>query len=153
MIIGEIIEHVAHPDVFLSKVASLTKPGGYVAMTTPNGGYFSRCLPRFSDCPDPAAFESQQYKPDADGHIFLLWPDEVETLAQQAGLRVDKLEFITTPFLRGHFKSRFLLNLLPRSCAFALEGSINALPARLRSRIMMHTVARLRKPDGSPAGN
>ena len=33
----EIIEHVAHPDDFLRKLANLVRPGGYVVLTTPNG--------------------------------------------------------------------------------------------------------------------
>ena len=44
VLITEIIEHVAHPDEFLAKAAALVRPGGYIVMTTPNGGYSeTRC--------------------------------------------------------------------------------------------------------------
>src|SRR4051794_8364905 len=89
LLITEIIEHVAHPDDFLAKAATLVRPGGYIVMTTPNGGYFRNRLPKFSDCPDPSAFESIQFKPNADGHIFLLHVDEIEPLARRAGLVVE----------------------------------------------------------------
>jgi len=79
----EVIEHVAHPDDFLKKLSQMVRPGGYVVLTTPNGAYFRNHLPRFSECADPSVFESVQFKPNADGHIFLLWPDEVERLAEQ----------------------------------------------------------------------
>ncbi len=58
----EVIEHVAHPDDFVMKLASLVKPGGSIILSTPNGGYLLNKLPRFSDCPDPTIFESQQFK-------------------------------------------------------------------------------------------
>src|SRR3954464_5143664 len=64
LLITEIIEHVAHPDDFLAKAAALVRPGGYIVMTTPNGGFFKNRLPKFSDCPDPSAFESIQFKPN-----------------------------------------------------------------------------------------
>ena len=84
----EIIEHVAHPDEFLAKLAELVKPGGHIIMTTPNGSYFRNRLPRFLDYDDPGRFEAVQFRPNADGHIFLLHCDEVEVLARRAGLRV-----------------------------------------------------------------
>src|SRR5262245_48119639 len=77
ILITEIIEHVAHPDEFLTKMATLVRPGGYVVMTTPNGAYIRNTLPKFSDCPDPSAYESIQFKPNSDGHIFLLHTTEV----------------------------------------------------------------------------
>lgn len=82
----EVIEHVAHPDEFLKKLSQMVRPGGYLVLTTPNGAYFRNDLPRFSECDDPSVFESVQFKPNADGHIFLLWPDELERLAEQARL-------------------------------------------------------------------
>src|SRR5271163_3374633 len=80
VLITEIIEHVAHPDEFLLKTAQLVKPGGYIVMTTPNGAYFQNSLPKFSDCTDPSIYEAVQFKPNSDGHIFLLHPQELKTL-------------------------------------------------------------------------
>ncbi len=100
VVITEIIEHVAHLEQFLTQVSRLVKPGGYVVMTTPNGRYFKNNLPRFSDCPNPEQFESQQFKPNNDGHIFLLWPDEIASLAPASGLTVDSIQFFTSPLLK-----------------------------------------------------
>src|SRR5262245_28879264 len=97
VLFSEVIEHVAHPDKFMKQVAALLRPDGVAVMTTPNGRYFMNHLPRFSDCPDPSAFEAVQFKPNSDGHIFLLWPDEVVRLAHDAGLRVEEKSFFTTP--------------------------------------------------------
>jgi SAM-dependent methyltransferase len=88
----EVIEHIAHPDEFLAQLARMLKPRGYIVLTTPNGAYFRNRLPKFSDCPDPAVFEADQFKPDGDGHIFVLHPEELKILAVKAGPRLYKDE-------------------------------------------------------------
>src|SRR4030081_209030 len=113
VLITEIIEHVAHPDDFLAKAATLVRPGGYIVMTTPNGEYFKSSLPKFSDCADPTVYESVQFKPNSDGHIFLLHADEIEPLAQRAGLVVEKVVLFTSPLTAGHVKTEALLKILP----------------------------------------
>ncbi|HZL59301.1 MAG TPA: methyltransferase domain-containing protein [Stellaceae bacterium] len=110
---GEVIEHVAHPDELLRKLASLVKRDGHVVITTPNGRYFRNNLPRFSDCPDPSVYEAIQFKPDVDGHIFLLHPDEIHALAAQAGLVVEKIESYANPLTAGHVKLGHVLPFLP----------------------------------------
>lgn len=124
----EIIEHVAHPDVFLRLIARLIRPGGYVVMTTPNGEYFRNRLPKFSDCADPSQFEAVQFKPNADGHIFLLHRDEIDALAQRAGLSVLGVRLFANPLTSGHLKSEALLHWLPRAGVEALEQVTRRLP-------------------------
>jgi 2-polyprenyl-3-methyl-5-hydroxy-6-metoxy-1,4-benzoquinol methylase len=102
VLFGEVIEHVAHPDQFMANISRLVKPGGVAVMTTPNGRYFRNGLPRFSDFPDPSVFEAEQFKPDSDGHIFLLWPDEIRRFAQQSGLIIEQQTFFTTPLTNGY---------------------------------------------------
>lgn len=146
VLITEIIEHVAHPDEFLKKTAVMVKPGGYIVMSTPNGRYFINDLPKFSDCPDPSIFESQQFKPNSDGHIFLLWPDEIASLGAAAGLVLEKHECFTNPLTTGHVKTEHLLKILPKSFVDAMEGLTNALPDCLRERISAASCTRYMKP-------
>ena len=145
VLITEIIEHVAHPDDFLTKAAALVRPGGYIVMTTPNGGYFKNRLPKFSDCADPAVFESVQFKPNADGHIFLLHLDEIEPLAQRAGLEVDKIALFTNPLTAGHVKTEVLLKVLPRRIVEVAESASRYLPARLKAKALVQMGVRFRK--------
>jgi 2-polyprenyl-3-methyl-5-hydroxy-6-metoxy-1,4-benzoquinol methylase len=145
VLVTEIIEHVAHPDEFLRKVAKLVKINGYVVMTTPNGGYFRNDLPRFSDCDDPGAFESIQFRPGSSGHIFLLYRDEIERLAAAAGMIVDKLMLITNPLTAGHLKTGSLLQLLPRKIVDGLEAVSQKLPVSVCDRVMTQFVVRLKK--------
>lgn len=146
VLITEIIEHVAHPDDFLRKISELVKPGGYIVMTTPNGGYLTNRLPRFSDCENPEIFESEQFKPNSDGHIFLLWPDEIVTLAERAGLIVDKVLLFTTPLSQGHLKLRFLLPYLPRAVVSTVDRIASSLPRVISTRLLAHSAARYRRP-------
>ena|SRR2546421_2614906 len=145
VLITEIIEHVAHPDDFLAKAAALVRPGGYIVMTTPNGGYFKNTLPKFSECADPAIYESVQFKPNSDGHIFLLHVEEIEPLARRAGLSVDRIALFTNPLTAGHVKTEALLRITPRFLVNALEAATQTLPAFLKKKLLVQMAVRFRK--------
>lgn len=145
VLITEVIEHVAHPDEFLAKAAGLVRPGGYIVMTTPNGGYFKNSLPKFSECADPTAFEAMQFKPNADGHIFLLHVDEIEPLARRAGLSVEKVALFTNPLTAGHVKTEALLKVLPRVMVRTVERVTQSLPASVTKNVLVQMGVRFRK--------
>ncbi len=146
VLITEVIEHVAHPDRFLREVAKLVKPGGYVVLTTPNGGYFRNSLPRFSDCPDPSVYEDKQFGPNGEDHIFLLHCDEVRDFAAKAELELEKLELVTNPLTNGHVKLNAALGVLPRALVDKLELWSRRLPPPLARRLLISIAARLRRP-------
>lgn len=147
MLMTEIIEHVAHPDRFLIRAADLVRPGGHIVLTTPNGQYWRNRLPRFSDCEDPSQFESIQFKPDADGHIFLLHADELQSLAAAAGLEVTALTLFTNSLTAGHVKLRSVLRILPPPLTHAVEElTTSSSPGRFRRRVNTQMAATLRRP-------
>jgi 2-polyprenyl-3-methyl-5-hydroxy-6-metoxy-1,4-benzoquinol methylase len=146
----EVIEHMAHPDRLLKRLVQFVRPGGYILLTTPNGAYFRNRRPRFSDCPDPSVFETAQFKPDADGHIFLVHPEEIETLAVAAGLMVRELRLFGNPLTNGHLKTDQLLRMMPPAWIEQLEHWTRSWPTPLRKR--MHTgMAILLQRPSSPA--
>lgn len=145
VLITEVIEHVAHPDQFLEKISRMVGPGGYIFMTTPNGAYIRNSLPRFSDCKDPSAFESVQFKPDSDGHIFLLWPDEIVSLGERTKLEVLEHRFITWPLTNGHLKTAALLQVLPRGIVLGLERLVRKMPRFILKRIMIQSAVCYRR--------
>jgi|SRR5271165_878045 len=149
VLITEIIEHAAHPDEFLTKIASFVRPGGYVVMTTPNGAYFRNRLPKFSECPDPSVYEEGQFKPNASGHIFLLHPEEVEQLGACAGLQLDKFLLFTNPLTCGWMKMEILLRALPRRTIEYFEEIAQSLPHWLQVKIMTHIGVRFVKPQNA----
>lgn len=131
----EVIEHTAHPDQFLYQVASLVKPGGYLLVTTPNGEYFMNKLPKFSDCPDSSIYENIQFKPNSDGHIFLLHLDEVRKLSQSVGLKIVSLKLITNPLTNGHVKLWMVLKFFPKAAIDFIEQVTKAFPLCLSKKI------------------
>lgn len=141
VLLAEVIEHVAHPDQLLGKVRTLIASGGRVVLTTPNGRYFRNTLPKFSDCPDPSVFESEQFKPDADGHIFLLHPDELGVLAEGAGFRVEALRLFTNPLTAGHLRTGAVLRRLPEGAVWGLEGMTRRLPGGVSRKVNVHLAA------------
>lgn len=145
VLITEIIEHVAHPDEFLLKTAQLVKPGGYIVMTTPNGAYFQNPLPKFSDCSNPSIYESVQFKPNSDGHIFLLHPHEIDLLASGAGLEVDEISLFNNPLTHGYLKMELLLRVLPRSFVDKVEVMSQRLPASVCRNFLLQMGVRFRK--------
>jgi len=149
VLITEVIEHVAHPDEFLAKVAALVRPNGYIVMTTPNGGYFRNRLPKFSECPDPSAFEAMQFKPNSDGHIFLLHTDEIAPLAERAGLVVEKIALFTNTLTAGHVKTEPLLKVLPRPIVDMAETVSRSLPSSLQKKALVQMGVRFRKSSSS----
>jgi 2-polyprenyl-3-methyl-5-hydroxy-6-metoxy-1,4-benzoquinol methylase len=146
VLITEIIEHVAHPDEFLKKIAQLVKPGGYILMTTPNGEYIQHNLPKFSECADPSQFESIQFAPNSDGHIFLLHLDEVELLEKQAGLRIVETRLFTNPLTNGHIKLGVLLKVMPRSWVDGVEKLTMSLPLVLQRKLHRGIAVLLTRP-------
>jgi 2-polyprenyl-6-hydroxyphenyl methylase/3-demethylubiquinone-9 3-methyltransferase len=151
VLIAEVIEHVAHPDAFLSRIASLVKPGGYVVMTTPNGEYWSNKLPRFSDCSDPSLYEASQFEAGAYGHIFLLHADEVESLAAAAGLAVRELRVFNNVLTSGFAKTEALLAILPRALVSWLEEVTAALSTPVCRKLNTQTIVVLQKLAPAPA--
>ena len=142
----EVIEHVAHPDQFLATMSAMIKPGGRLFLTTPNGKYFRFHNPRFSDCPDPSAYEAVQFQPGPEGHIFLLDTTELETLASNVGLFIERLELMTNPLTYGHVKLGHLLPYLPASLVRALDAGTSKLPKPVRESIHAQMCAVLHKP-------
>jgi 2-polyprenyl-6-hydroxyphenyl methylase/3-demethylubiquinone-9 3-methyltransferase len=145
VLLTEIIEHVAHPDRLLAHAAALLRAGGHIVLTTPNGAYFRNRLPKFSTCANPSAFESVEFAPDADGHIFLLHPGEMEPLARKAGLRVRELRLFSTFLTSGSLGTEPLLRILPRPVVEGLETASLRLPSAVGARLHTAMAVLLRK--------
>ncbi len=104
----DVIEHVAHGDKFLAQLRRFLAPGGRLLLTTPNGAYFRNRLPTYSQVKDFSEAEAKQFKPDADGHLFLYTRAELEKVARDAGLKPERCYFSVTPWISGQGGFRLL---------------------------------------------
>lgn len=141
----EVIEHVAHPGDLLARLATLLAPGGRLLVTTPNGAHFRNTLPTLREAGDIAEMERRQFQPDADGHLFLLTPEELAGLASQAGLLVERLDTWGLPLLTGHAGCRLLAGPWATAPAYWCERVGQFLPAPLRQRLCAALSAVLRR--------
>lgn len=131
----EIIEHVAHSVSFLQQLKRFLAPGGRILLTTPNGSYFRNKLPTHSQIEDFAALEKEQFKPDSDGHLFLITPEEMKQIATDAGLHIDEISVWGTPFISGQCGFRHFGAALPLSSWYALERFACAAPTPVIHRL------------------
>lgn len=130
----EIVEHVAHTVDFLLQLKRFVAPNGRILITTPNGAYFRNNLPTHSQIQDFTALEANQFKPDADGHLFLITPQELTDLAQHAGLAVERMVVWGTPAVTGHVRLAMLST--PAACWawYQLERLSQNLPVSIREK-------------------
>ena len=135
ILITEVIEHVAFPNLFLKHIAKLVAPGGNIIMTTPNGHYFGNKLPKFTDYNDPSVFEKNQFGPDADDHIFALHLDEIYDFGKEAKLEVEDIKFFNNSLTCGHFKLGIILKFLPIYFVKLLEKITMKLPLYFRKKL------------------
>jgi len=135
VLISEIIEHTAHPDVFLSKVLEFLKPGGILVLTTPNGQYFRFHRPKFSECKDPSQYEQYQFQPDTDGHIFLFHLDELTQIINKFNLSILDYQLYTNFFSNGHCKTEFILRITPERIVKYFEFVSRKLPLSVKKKL------------------
>ncbi len=80
VILGEILEHVAHPDDLLTQALSLLVPGGIIVATTPNGRFVRNPLPSYEEViarGDAERLEAEQFGPGGEHHLFAYTVDEI----------------------------------------------------------------------------
>jgi 2-polyprenyl-6-hydroxyphenyl methylase/3-demethylubiquinone-9 3-methyltransferase len=121
VLLTEVIEHVAYPEMLLRGVATLLRPGGILVLTTPNGDRLHTGLPTLATVGDRQALLRRQFQPDADGHLFLLTRGELLVLMEEAGLEVVVHEFLCSPWVTGHLKARHLAKFLPVTARLAID--------------------------------
>lgn len=131
----EVIEHVADPAALLIKLKSFLRPAGRILLTTPNGAYFRNKLPTFDEVQDHEALVRRQFKPDADGHLYLLTPEEMGRLGGHAGLSVESYFIWGTPAISGEAGARALAPVLHRRICYECERACYQLPYFLRRRL------------------
>ena len=128
ILLGEVLEHVAEPENLLATVAALLKPGGILLATTPNGERLHTGLPTLSKVVDREVLKSRQFRPDADGHLFLFTRNELRGAAERARLHVVEDRVFGTPWITGRLMARHVARAFPVRLRWFLEGLTLRLP-------------------------
>jgi 2-polyprenyl-6-hydroxyphenyl methylase/3-demethylubiquinone-9 3-methyltransferase len=131
----ELIEHVADAAALLLKLKSFLSPGGRILLTTPNGAYFRNKLPTLSQVQHPESLAERQFKPDADGHLYLITPEEMYQLCASTGLSILSSAIWGTPFISGECGIRHFRRVLPMRVCFLLDRFVGMLPRFIQKRM------------------
>jgi len=107
LILGEVLEHVAHPGELLKSAFENLRPGGFLFITTPNGAQHGQKLPTFSQVTDFSAFEGRQFH--WGNHLFLYTPNELRGLFDAAGFEVLEMFGVNSDYVSQIKGVRFLL--------------------------------------------
>ena len=128
VLLGEVIEHVAYPERLFQHLAELLGPGGILVLTTPNGDRLHTGLPTLQDIRSRDELVARQFRPDADGHLFLLTRRELVTLVENAGLEAVSHEFFCSPWVTGRLMARYVGRFLPVRAREGLDRLTMRLP-------------------------
>lgn len=140
----ELMEHVAYASDLLKQLKRFLLPGGHMLITTPNGSYFRNRLPTYSQIRNFQELEAKQFKPDADGHLYLITGDEIAAIAQDAGLEIAYMLLWGTPFISGDCGFRHISRILPRKCWYSLELACQQLAGHFLNRLATSLLVVLR---------
>jgi 2-polyprenyl-6-hydroxyphenyl methylase/3-demethylubiquinone-9 3-methyltransferase len=132
VLLGEVIEHVANPDVLLKIIGKLMTSSGLLIVTTPNGERLFTGMPTLSQVKDRSSLVAKQYQPDADGHLYLLTQHELEAEARKAGLTVAYHHYFGTPWITGRMKFRIWVKLFPLRLTHSIDKFFLKVPALAR---------------------
>ena len=135
IVAGEVLEHVAHPVALLRHLKNLLTADGRILITTPNGAYFRNRLPTCAQIKDFTQLEAQQFKPDADGQLFLVTPAELRQIAAAAGLRLAQIELWGTPVMTGRGGLRVCSGRVVARACFTLERFAQRWPACAKTKL------------------
>lgn len=127
VILGEIMEHVAYPENLFGEAARVLVPNGTLVATTPNGDFVRSGLRTLADVADRQRIAQLEFKPDADGHLYLPTREEVILLGTGAGLVFREHHYYQTTPVTGWPKMQRLVRRLGVGCRLSLESIISSM--------------------------
>ena len=100
IILGEFLEHIAYPEIFLRKLKKYLKNNGKIIITTPNGNYFLNKRKTFSNIGDRGALLKIQSGPAGESHLYLFTKKELEEIVKNERFKIVLSTQIHTYFRR-----------------------------------------------------
>jgi 2-polyprenyl-6-hydroxyphenyl methylase/3-demethylubiquinone-9 3-methyltransferase len=142
VILGEILEHVAHPGDLLGRALSLLKVGGVLVITTPNQEFWLESTPPFTDVQGIISeLERRQFGPLGEDHLFTLRMEELRALIPTSA------EVVRASYFGSVLFNRRMASLWRRSVPRRLLYGLVNLTGRsaLAPRLCSHLGVVLRK--------
>ncbi len=135
---AELIEHVAYPSRLLTHLKHFLRPGGHLVVTSPNGRFLGNKLPTYSQIEDPQQLEGRQFRPDADGHLFVLTLSEMRDLFKRIGLSMIVTQIFGYPPITGHLKLKYVPVFRVTTVSYGLELVACLAPSTVQERLGSH---------------
>ena len=127
IIAGEILEHIAYPELFLKEIKKLVKFKGLLIITTPNGSSLFSRLRTFEEISDHREeIIDMQYGPDGSYHLFAFTFNELKKVIEEANLKIVKAEYQNTIFLNRF--SYMFYKFFPMNIVLLLERLFSKIP-------------------------
>lgn len=110
-IAGELIEHCAYPEDIVDKILEWVRPGGYLLLTTPNGGRMFIHLPRFGRLRRRQQRETlvrNQFGPSGKNHLFAFDSEDLDYIVPGYAKIIEVGycggTILSSPYLKTMFK-------------------------------------------------
>jgi len=127
VILGELLEHCAHPRAILAEARRALRPGGCLVLTTPNGQYRGSRMPLYrATLEADRELNQRQFGPEGAHHLFAFTRESLLELVRAAGLRPVQFAYLGSAL----FSDRLAIvkRLLPPGALLALAAALNRLP-------------------------
>ncbi len=145
VILGELVEHVAHPDELLARAVDLVKVGGAVVVTTPNGRNLRERLPSYQEVVANGGLpriEAEQFGPGGEHHLFAYTIDELSGHVP-ANASLVSVDYVGTVLFNSHVQ-RILDRPVLGDVYASSARAVSRLPG-LRDRVGLSLVLVLRR--------
>jgi len=129
VILGEVVEHCAYPEIIVAIALEHLREGGFVLVTTPNGSRIKPSRPTFSHVLERTqrnALEKTQFGAVGRSHLFLFTLAELCSITPASGRIVGKGYFGGTVLINAY--SYGLCRLLPLQIIEAAIRVLSRIP-------------------------
>lgn len=126
LVVGELLEHCAHPEQIIKSLAQCLRAGGHMIITTPNGRRWG-CREHGYEPSAADRLREHQFGPGGEDHLFAFTARQLVGVVREAGLR--PLSVCRAGSLLHSDRMMPLKRLAPAALISTLSRLACALPA------------------------
>jgi len=133
IILGELIEHIAYPEMLIKEAKRCLKNGGIILITTPNNHFFlgmdsGNKPPLFHELAYQQRVKllKKQFGPSGADHLFVFNAENLTKLLKNQSLKVFELKWINSCFINNHTYN--ILKIFPDYLLHLFDNLITKIP-------------------------